>query len=62
MSRSGNWYIAETQGPQFTLYAAMRKLGIPLTPSQEACQSQLEKMYPGKEVKPNEKSGSIKDS
>jgi len=62
MSRSGNWFIASTQGADCTLYAAMRKMGVPLTPSQEACQSQLEKMYPGKEVKPNEKSGSIKDS
>uniref|UniRef100_A0A6M3LXD1 Uncharacterized protein n=1 Tax=viral metagenome TaxID=1070528 RepID=A0A6M3LXD1_9ZZZZ len=45
MSRSGNAFIAQTQGAQFTLYAAMRAMGIPLTESQEKCQEYLEKKY-----------------
>ena len=50
MSRSGNWYIAATQGPQFTLYAAMKAFGIPLTEEQEKCQEYLERKYGEKEL------------
>ena len=50
MSRSGNWYIAATQGPEHTLYAAMRAMGIPLTESQEKLQRYLEEKYGKKEV------------
>ena len=46
MSRSSNWFIAATQGSDMTLYAALRKMGITLTPSQEACQKELERRYP----------------
>lgn len=46
MSRSGNAYIARTQGTQFTLYATCRAMGIPLTKEQEEFQSYLEKIYP----------------
>lgn len=51
MSKSGQWYIAQTYGSEYTLYAAMRKMGIPLTKSQEECQRMLEEKYPPKEDK-----------
>jgi hypothetical protein len=46
MSKSGNWYIASTEGTSFTLYAVMKKMGIPLSAEQERCQAELEKRYP----------------
>ena len=46
MSRSGNAFVAETQGTAFTLYSAMRALGIPLSEEQEKFQSWLESKYP----------------
>ena len=46
MSKSGNWYIAATEGTEFTLYSMMRKLGIPLTKEQEEFQNQLERRFP----------------
>ena len=46
MSKSGNAYIAATQGHQFTLYAACRAMGIPLTKEQEEFQAYLERTYP----------------
>ena len=52
MSKSGNEFIARTQGTQFTLYAVMKAMGIPLTKSQEEFQEYLEKKY-GK-GKPND--------
>lgn len=46
MSYSGQMFVASTEGSQMTLYAAMRRMGIPLSPEQERCQNMLEKMYP----------------
>lgn len=46
MSRSGQAYVAKTQGTDFTMYAAMKAMGIPLSPEQEATQAALEKQYP----------------
>ena len=60
MSKSGNWYIASIYGSDHTLYAAMRKMGIPLTPGQEKCQAALEKMYPRKGVNEYEKDTTLK--
>jgi len=55
MSRSGQAFIAATDGSQFTMYSVMRALGLPLTEEQEKFQSYLERRYPpvvNKEVKP----------
>lgn len=46
MSKSGNAYIAATQGTNFTLYAVCKALGIPLTEEQEKFQTYLESKYP----------------
>ena len=46
MGMSGQAYIAKTMGTQFTMYAAMRGLGIPLSEQQQKCQEHLEKIYP----------------
>ena len=46
MSKSGNAYIAATQGHQSTLYAACRAMGIPLSEEQEKFQAYLERTYP----------------
>ena len=46
MSKSGQTFIAATQGHQFTMYAAMKAAGIPLSKEQEECQAHLEKTYP----------------
>jgi len=46
MSRSGNAFIAETRGTEFTLYSMMRKMGIPLSKEQEKFQAYLESKYP----------------
>ena len=62
MSKSGNWYIASIYGADHTLYAYMRKTGILLSPTQEKCQRELERMYPKKEVKGLEESGSLRDN
>ena len=62
MSRMGQLYIAQEYGPQCTLYAAMEKMGLPLTEEQKVLQRYFEEKYTRKEVKPNEKSGSLKDS
>jgi len=51
MSKSGQWFIAVTQGPQFTLYSTMKKMGLPLTERQEELQKQFEEKYTRKEVK-----------
>lgn len=53
MSRSGNAFIAETKGTNHTLYAMCKRLGIPLSKSQEEFQRELERRYPP-EVKENE--------
>ena len=46
MGRSGQAFIAATQGPQFTMYAVMRAMGLPLTEEQEKFQTYLEETYP----------------
>lgn len=46
MSRSGQAFVAATEGTEFTMYAVMKKLGIPLTKGQEECQAYLERTYP----------------
>ena len=46
MSRSGSAYIAATEGHQFTMYAVMRAMGLPLSKEQEEFQTYLEKTYP----------------
>jgi len=47
MSKSGQAFVAATQGSQFTMYAVMRALGLPLTKEQEEFQDYLERTYPG---------------
>lgn len=46
MSRSGQAFVAETEGSQFTMYAMMRAMGLPLTKEQEEFQNYLEQRYP----------------
>jgi len=46
MSKSGQEYVARTEGTQFTLYSAMKFFGIPLSPEQEKFQAHLESKYP----------------
>lgn len=46
MSKSGNEFIARTEGTQFTLYSACRMLDVPLTEEQEKFQAYLEGKYP----------------
>ncbi len=46
MSRSGQAFVAATEGHQFTMYAMMRAMGIPLSAEQEKSQAYLERTYP----------------
>jgi len=46
MSRSGQAFVAATEGHQFTMYAVMRAMGLPLTEEQEKFQAYLERTYP----------------
>ena len=46
MSKSGQAFVAATEGHQFTLYATMRAMGIPLSEEQEKFQAYLERTYP----------------
>lgn len=46
MSKSGQTFVAATEGTQFTLYAMCRALGIPLSKEQEEFQAELERKYP----------------
>jgi len=46
MSKSGQAFVAATEGHSFTLYAACRALGIPLSKEQEEFQAYLERTYP----------------
>ena len=46
MSKFGQEYVARTDGAQFTMYAVMRAMGIPLTEEQEKFQRYLELKYP----------------
>ena len=46
MSKSGQAFVAATQGYQFTMYVMMRMMGIPLSKEQEEFQAYLERTYP----------------
>ena len=46
MSKSGQAFVAATEGHRFTLYAVMKALGIPLSKEQEKFQAYLERTYP----------------
>ena len=46
MSRSGQEFVASTEGSQFTMYAVMIALGLPLTEEQAKFQAYLERKYP----------------
>ena len=46
MGKSGQAFVAATQGHSFTMYAVMRMMGIPLSEEQEKCQAYLERTYP----------------
>ena len=46
MSKSEQAFVAATQGTQFTLYATMKAMGIPLSEEQKKVQAHLERLYP----------------
>ena len=46
MSKSGQAFVAATEGTEFTLYSIMRKMGIPLSEEQAKFQAYLESKYP----------------
>ena len=46
MGKSGQAFVAATKGHQFTMYAVMRAMGLPLTKEQEKFQAYLERTYP----------------
>ena len=46
MGKSGQAYVAATEGHQFTLYAVCKAMGIPLSKEQEEFQAYLERTYP----------------
>ncbi len=46
MSKSGQAFVAATEGHQFTMYAMMKAMGIPLSKEQEEFQSYLERTHP----------------
>ena len=54
MSKSGNAFIAATEGHQFTMYAVMKAMGLPLTEEQEKFQAYLERTYPAVVIKEKE--------
>lgn len=54
MSKSGQAFVAATEGHQFTMYAVMKAMGIPLTKEQEDCQAYLERTYPAVVIKEEE--------
>ena len=54
MSKSGQAFVAATEGTQFTLYAVMKAMDIPLSKEQEEYQAYLESKYPPIVVKDNE--------
>jgi len=55
MSKSGNWFIAQTEGTAFTMYAVVKALGIPLTKEQAKFQAELERRFPPFQPKPLDK-------
>ena len=46
MSKSGQAYVAATEGTDFTMYSIMRAMGIPLSEEQAKFQAYLESRYP----------------
>jgi len=54
MSKSGQAFVAATEGHKFTLYAMCKAMGISLTKEQEEFQARLEKTYPAVVVKGEE--------
>jgi len=46
MSKSGQEFVARTEGHQFTMYAVMKVMGLPLTEEQKKTQAYLERTYP----------------
>ncbi len=55
MSKSGQAFIAATEGHSFTLYAACKAMGIPLSEEQVQFQAYLERTYPAVVIKEEEK-------
>jgi len=55
MGKSGQAFIAATQGHSFTLYAAAKAMGVSLSKEQEEFQAYLEKTYPAIVEKEEEK-------
>ena len=55
MSKSGQAFVAATEGTAFTLYALCRAMGIPLSKEQEEFQAYLERTYPAVVEKEEEK-------
>lgn len=51
MSKSGQAFVAATEGTQFTLYAVCKAMGIPLSKEQEEFQAYLERTYPAVVIK-----------
>ena len=48
MSRSGQEFVARTEGSNRTMYAMMIMMGIPLTEEQAKFQAYLESKYPAR--------------
>ncbi len=46
MSKSGQTFVAKTEGSSRTMYAVMRMMGLPLTEEQAKFQAHLERTYP----------------
>jgi len=46
MSKSGQAFVAATEGHSFTMYSMMRAMGIPPSEEQEKFQAYLERTYP----------------
>lgn len=46
MGKSGQAFVAATEGTSFTMYAMMKAMGIPLSKEQEEFQAYLERTYP----------------
>lgn len=57
MSKSGQAYVAATEGTEFTLYSMMKMMGIPLSKEQEEFQAYLERTYPPVVDEGNEEGG-----
>ena len=55
MSRSGQTFVAATEGSSRTMYAMMIMMGIPLTEEQAKFQAYLESKYPARKEEDNGK-------